>query len=264
MGSLESDHTDPLSTEFVYCNGAITEVLKYGSCKTRHDTLILVIPDSSLAAELDVFGINGQIEHKLTFLRKHVPRETHLVLIGHSIGCYIILEMMKRNPELKVLKAVMLFPTIERMAQTPQGRVVTPVICQLRYVAYFPVFLLSLLPESLKHGLVRLAVYIYSRLSPLSNFRTHCANAMYMGGQEMKKVLDRDNATIKKHLHKLIFYYGAADHWCPVEYYNDIKRDFPDGDFRLCESGFCHAFVLNAGAEVAKMVVKWISRDLRT
>uniref|UniRef100_A0A3B4A433 Lipid droplet-associated hydrolase n=1 Tax=Periophthalmus magnuspinnatus TaxID=409849 RepID=A0A3B4A433_9GOBI len=162
--------------------------------------------------------------------------KTHLVLIGHSIGCYIILEMMKRNPELKVLKAVMLFPTIERMAQTPQGRVVTPVICQLRYVAYFPVFLLSLLPESLKHGLVRLAVYIYSRLSPLSNFRTHCANAMYMGGQEMKKVLDRDNATIKKHLHKLIFYYGAADHWCPVEYYNDIKRDFPDGDFRLCES----------------------------
>ncbi|KAJ0008539.1 hypothetical protein NQD34_015954 [Periophthalmus magnuspinnatus] len=316
MGSLESDHTDPLSTEFVYCNGAITEVLKYGSCKTRHDTLILVIPgnpgvvgfyttfmqtlhqafnyrvpvwavshaghceppdhmdmveDSSLAAELDVFGINGQIEHKLTFLRKHVPRETHLVLIGHSIGCYIILEMMKRNPELKVLKAVMLFPTIERMAQTPQGRVVTPVICQLRYVAYFPVFLLSLLPESLKHGLVRLVLggigsldrtIIQPTVGLLSG--DCAANAMYMGGQEMKKVLDRDNATIKKHLHKLIFYYGAADHWCPVEYYNDIKRDFPDGDFRLCESGFCHAFVLNAGAEVAKMVVKWISRDLRT
>ncbi|KAK7904473.1 hypothetical protein WMY93_017080 [Mugilogobius chulae] len=186
MGSLETDDTDKPNTDFLYCNGAITEVLKYGSCKlqqSKHDTLILVIPgnpgvvgfyttfmqtlyrafscrfsvwcvshaghceppdhmdmteDASLAEELDVFGINGQIEHKLTFLRKHVPRETRLVLIGHSIGCYIILEMMKRDPELKVLKAVMLFPTIERMAQTPQGRVVTPVICQLRYVAYFP------------------------------------------------------------------------------------------------------------------------------
>jgi len=49
-----------------------------------------------------VFGLNGQIEHKLAFLRKHVPRETSLVLVGHSIGCYIILQMMKRNPELKV------------------------------------------------------------------------------------------------------------------------------------------------------------------
>lgn len=58
--------------------------------------------DASSAAEGDVFGLNGQIEHKLAFLRKHVPRETSLVLVGHSIGCYIILEMMKRNPELKV------------------------------------------------------------------------------------------------------------------------------------------------------------------
>ena len=50
----------------------------------------------------DVFGLNGQIEHKLTFLSEHVPRDTHLVLVGHSIGCYIILEIMKKNPELKV------------------------------------------------------------------------------------------------------------------------------------------------------------------
>lgn len=57
--------------------------------------------DGSLAADRDVFGLNGQIEHKLAFLRKHVPRETNLVLVGHSIGCYIILEMMKRDPELK-------------------------------------------------------------------------------------------------------------------------------------------------------------------
>lgn len=53
-----------------------------------------------------MFGLNGQIEHKLAFIRKHVPRETSLVLVGHSIGCYIILEVMKRDPELKVSHAV--------------------------------------------------------------------------------------------------------------------------------------------------------------
>ena len=66
------------------------------------DFWLVFNPDASSAAEADVFGLNGQIEHKLAFLRKHVPRETSLVLVGHSIGCYIILELMKRDPELKV------------------------------------------------------------------------------------------------------------------------------------------------------------------
>lgn len=145
---------------------------------------------------------------------------------------------------------------------------------------------------------------------------------MYMGGQEMKKVLERDNITIQENLQKvtkthlytslysaatsqywtstwnmktcflelwvdglpvmcsfhllsciqtclcshfqLIFYYGATDHWCPVQYYHDIKKDFPRGDFRLCENSFRHAFVLDAGRDVAKMVVEWIRGDLRT
>lgn len=59
---------------------------------------------------------------------------------------------------MQVLKAIMLFPTIERMAQTPQGRVMTPVLCQMRYVAYFPLFLLSLLPERLKSSLIKLVL----------------------------------------------------------------------------------------------------------
>lgn len=63
---------------------------------------VLCFSDASVAESEDVFGLNGQIEHKLSFLLDHVPRDTHLVLIGHSIGCYIILEMMKRDPKLKV------------------------------------------------------------------------------------------------------------------------------------------------------------------
>lgn len=57
---------------------------------------------------------------------------------------------------LQVMKSIMLFPTIERMAQTPQGRVLTPVLCHFRYLAYLPVFLLSLLPDGLKAYLIRL------------------------------------------------------------------------------------------------------------
>ncbi|XP_078031330.1 lipid droplet-associated hydrolase [Epinephelus lanceolatus] len=249
----------------------MNDLIASGFVERVPDTDLKRSDDASSAVEGDVFGLNGQIEHKLAFLRKHVPRETSLVLVGHSIGCYIILDMMKRNPELKIIKAIMLFPTIERMAQTPQGKVMTPVLCHLRYVAYLPLFLLSLLPEGFKACLTKLVLRVirsmdHTVVQPTVGLLSGdcAANAMYMGGQEMKKVLERDNMTIEKNLEKLIFYYGATDHWCPVQYYHDIKQDFPRGDFRLCDKGFHHAFVLDAGREVAKMVFEWIKGDLRT
>uniref|UniRef100_A0A4W6BPR2 Lipid droplet-associated hydrolase n=1 Tax=Lates calcarifer TaxID=8187 RepID=A0A4W6BPR2_LATCA len=238
MEDMVTDSRDDPQTDFIYCFGANTEVLKFGSCQLHsgHKILFLIIPgnpgvvgfyrtfmqtlhrmfgyrhpvwavshaghcvppdsmdmveDASLAAEGDVFGLNGQIEHKLAFLRKYVPRET--------------------RPH----------------------------------------------PDWALHWLLH-----YSG-DDQERSRTQ-ANAMYMGGQEMKKVLERDNITIRKNLEKLIFYYGATDHWCPIQYYLDIKKDFPHGDIRLCENGFRHAFVLDTGREVAKMVVEWISGDLTT
>ena len=64
--------------------------------------LLFLFVGATYVEEADIFGIDGQIVHKLAFLKKHVPKETRLVLLGHSIGCYIILDMMKRNPELQV------------------------------------------------------------------------------------------------------------------------------------------------------------------
>lgn len=137
----------------------------------------------------------------------------------------------------QVLKAVMLFPTIERMAQSPQGKVMTPVLCQMRYLAYLPVFFFSLLPAGLRAFLVKLTLGHISSLDQcvippcvellsgdcagqgtsgwrLSGLMTRsfiwrpffylcAANSIYMGGQEMKKVVERDNITIKKNLDKV-------------------------------------------------------------
>ncbi|XP_035599057.1 lipid droplet-associated hydrolase [Oncorhynchus keta] len=320
MGSSVMEDKDEAYTEHLYCCGAVTEVLKFGTrnlhsgnqpkvlfliipgnpgvvgfyktfMQTLHQTLgrrypvwavshaghcvppdtMDMIEDPTVMAAGDVFGLNGQIEHKLAFLTEHVPRDSRLVLVGHSIGCYLILEMMKRDPELQVVKSVMLFPTIERMAATPQGRVMTPVLCRLRYVAYLPIFLLSLLPDVLKTFMVKLVFrglrsLDHSTVPPtvsLINVDT-AANAMYMGSQEMLEVLERDNFTINQNLDKLVFYYGASDHWCPVQYYQEIKRKFPEGDIRLCSRGIRHAFVLDAGKEVAGMIFEWIREDLQT
>ena len=43
------------------------------------------------------YTLEEQIEHKLELLEKLVPASTQITLIGHSIGCKIIMEMFKRN-----------------------------------------------------------------------------------------------------------------------------------------------------------------------
>ncbi|XP_019392885.1 PREDICTED: lipid droplet-associated hydrolase isoform X1 [Crocodylus porosus] len=225
--------------------------------------------DTDMKELEDIFGLHGQTEHKLDFLRKNVPKDMKLVLIGHSIGCYITLEMMKRASELKVLRSVLLFPTIERMAQSPKGKFMTPLLCKLRYILYMPVYLLSFLPERAKTSIVRFALRGLkcpdeaSIATSINLFSVDCtANILYMASQEMLKVVDRDSTTIQQNLKKLIFYYGTADGWCPQQYYEEIKMDFPDGDIRLCERGFRHAFVLDASKEMAAMITHWLQDDL--
>lgn len=238
-----------------------------GHCKVPHG---MTMTEETDCKELDdVFGIYGQIEHKLNFLRKNVPEDMKIVLIGHSIGCYIALEIMKKAPELEILRCVMLFPTVERMAQSPEGKILTPLLCQLRYILYMPIYLLTLLPERAKDYLIRCLLRDvknmdkYSITTSLDLANMGCiANVMYMASQEMRKVVERDNTTIKQHLKKLTFYYGAADAWCPVQYYEEMKADFPGGDIQLCEKGIWHAFVLESSKEVAEMVVEWLQDDL--
>ncbi|XP_069742545.1 lipid droplet-associated hydrolase isoform X3 [Narcine bancroftii] len=304
--------------EFLYCNGAATQLLKLGSLdcwlkdetNTSSNVLFLIIPGNpgivyyyklfmqvlhrtlirkypvwaishaghcippegmEMMEDInpeDIFGLNGQIEHKLAFLRKNVPKDTKIVLIGHSIGCHMILEMMKQEPGLQVLKAILLFPTIERMAESPQGKLMTPVLCNLRYLIYMTIYFLSFLPESVKASLVRWALQGLQLdeatvTASLNLFSVSCAaNAMYMGSQEMMQVVQRDDSTIKLFLHKLIFYYGSNDHWCPVSYYEDMKRSFPEGTILLCQKGIRHAFVLDANVEMAQMIIEWLRTDL--
>lgn len=61
---------------------------------------------------------------------------------------------------------------------------------------------------------------------------------------------------------QLTFYYGTIDRWCPKEFYEDIKKDFPEGDIRLCEKKLPHAFVLHSYQEMADMVADWLKADL--
>ncbi|XP_068420654.1 lipid droplet-associated hydrolase isoform X1 [Eschrichtius robustus] len=239
-----------------------------GHALAPKDKKILTTSDDPNAQEIkDIYGLRGQVEHKLAFLRTHVPKEMKLVVIGHSIGCYFSLQVLKRAPELPVIRSFLLFPTIERMSESPKGKLATPLLCWFRYAFYVPGYLLlKPWPEKIKSLVIRMLLRrmnLQSEFSFLNLLEPFCLiNAAYLGSQEMMEVVKRDNETIKEHLSKLTFYYGTIDAWCPKEYYEDMKKDFPEGDIRLCEKKIPHDFILYFYQEMADMVADWLKDDL--
>ena len=146
------------------------------------------------------FTLKQQIEHKIAFLEEHISPRSKLVLIGHSIGAYIILQLLK-NEHIRshILKAILLFPTIERMASTPSGVIVTPFANYFKWPAVLATGLASLIPDTIKKSLIQWwfakrkvhSCAIKATLK-LVNHRT-CDNILTMTQDEMLEVDLRDD-----------------------------------------------------------------------
>ncbi|XP_033099712.1 lipid droplet-associated hydrolase-like isoform X3 [Anneissia japonica] len=221
-----------------------------------------------IQSNFDVYSLRGQIEHKKAFVKENIPPNKRLILIGHSIGCYIILKMIDELPEMNVIKSYLLFPTIERMLASPNGMLLGPILMYLRWLAIIPIYFASFLPESIQKRLIQW--HFRNRNIPgctvqgvLNLFDPMvAANAFYMAAHEMRQVKECDYQLLERHASKLCLYYGSSDGWCPVNYYEDIKKSFPDEDIRLCKEGMEHAFCLTSSMEMAQVMWPWLMDDI--
>ena len=87
-------------------------------------------------------------------------------------------------------------------------------------------------------------------------------NIANMGSEELHHVDQADYDVIDSNLSKMMFYYGACDHWCPVSYYEDMKDRYPSGDIHLCKNGYDHAFVLRHSQPMADKCWSWIEKSV--
>ena len=104
-----------------------------------------------------------------------------MILIGHSIGAYIILHLLKNCHRAEdVTKCILLFPTIERMAISPSGRYVTPMVTYFKWCVIATVTVFSFLPEFQKRTCPVVAeqqekfIAELSRLSAQASYSTAC------------------------------------------------------------------------------------------
>ena len=95
----------------------------------------------------DWYSLEDQVAHKLEYLRKHASNKDSLFLVGHSIGSWMILQMLQKLEPSRVKKVALLFPTIEKMGITPNGQKLAPLFSTLRRPFTALVWLLSSFPN---------------------------------------------------------------------------------------------------------------------
>ncbi len=172
---------------------------------------------------------------------------------------------MKHLPASQITQAVLLFPTIERMGSSPKGESVTPFLRYFRWTACLSVYpLYYFAPIILQKYLARW--YFRGQSIPECTIGATLrlidpsvvANVLYMGKTEMEEVVEVDHDVIRANIHKLMFYYGSNDPWCPLDYCTDMRSSHPSADIKLCKKGFDHAFVLEYSREMAAVLWSWL------
>ena len=216
----------------------------------------------------DWYSLEDQIAHKLEYIRKHASNKESLFLIGHSIGSWMILQMLQKLEPSRVKKIALLFPTIEKMGITPNGQKLAPLFTTLRCPFTALVWFLSSFPNFFR----RFVLDRYFHTTPSEHVEhiseatmninsSSMYNILRMAYQEMDQVVEPPLDVIDKHIDKMVFYYGVGDRWTVESCYEDMAARYPDKDVHLCDKGFPHAFVECASDEMAEFVYSKLPSD---
>lgn len=211
--------------------------------------------------------LKRQVEHKLDFIETFIPQDVQIIFVGHSIGAYIALEVSRLlGRRERVLHQILLFPSIERMDQTP-GANDLKVIAFFRFFFYSIMFFLSLLRDEI-------LVNIHTFLQGLRPHQPDCIieaslqmvdwrvirNVIVMARDEIVQVQERCDRFICENRHKLTFVYCPEDRWSPLKFYRDLKR-VHDTDTLILDTAI-HAFVVDTRItrDVAALVTDRVQR----
>ncbi|KAM6547698.1 hypothetical protein CsatB_019374 [Cannabis sativa] len=198
-----------------------------------------------------LFSLQEQIDHKIDFIKHELQnKQVPIILVGHSIGAYMCIEMFKRNQE-QVLYCIGLYPFLALDLQSQKQSIIgkiaaSPVVSVVlssivASLGFLPSWALRLIvSKSVGKSWSSTAVEV--TCSHLTKFHT-MRNVLFMAMTEFKKLSETPDWTFmrEKH-HRIAFLFGIDDHWGPLQMYEEISRQVPDISLSLEREGHTHAF----------------------
>ncbi|EAW12838.1 bifunctional triacylglycerol lipase/ester hydrolase [Aspergillus clavatus NRRL 1] len=222
--------------------------------------------------------------------------KSKVILIGHSVGSYIAMEILRRHREraasaaaataphgstasFDIIGGIMLFPTVMDIAKSPSGRKLTRLLCVVPQLALVVGFLarvlVALLPASWLRGLIRVVMgsampeNAVETTAAFVQSKTGVRQALHMAADEMRTITaDKWSddvwgvSTADEPLARLVFYFGRNDHWVAERTRDEIieLRGRVEGGptMLVCEDGLPHAFCLRHNEVMAGKVADMV------
>ncbi|KAI5193629.1 hypothetical protein E4T39_08867 [Aureobasidium subglaciale] len=246
------------------------------------------------------YDLEQQIEHVGQMLERVI--ESHadpssspkVVLVGHSVGSYILLEVLRRRKQrpttqqisnkAKIIGGICLFPTVTHIAKSPSGKKFSLLFA----IPYFSVIagvvvrlLFSWIPFAALQSLVALITgFPAPAAEPTTAFiksPNGVRQALYLAGHEMQTITtdawddelwgitEAQNSGSENT--KLYFYFGTNDHWVADETRDElIAARAASGEaevqnkptMEIDTHDIPHGFCIKHNDLVAKKVEKYI------
>lgn len=208
------------------------------------------------------------MKHKFDFISL-IDKKCKLHLIGHSIGAWIVIEMLHSYSELpkRVITANLLFPTLQRMVETTNGIFLNGVIRRLHIFIMLFLGFINLLPESVKYFILSLFCKFHSlpqdyiaRILMYLNPKI-MEKVLFLAYDEMAIVRSLNVDALDKIKHFTNVVYSNSDGWAPVNYIEDLKQFQPQ--LHMAVVDIDHAFVLKSSEKVAEIVADCVKNRNR-
>ncbi|KAI1463449.1 uncharacterized protein F4812DRAFT_248750 [Daldinia caldariorum] len=248
-------------------------------------------------SERPPYNLEDQIQHTLRALSglriDSGPRKGHpydeVLLIGHSVGTYIALELFHQllqdpilAPHLNLGSGILLFPTIHHISSSPSGKKLdllrrTPILGDNAY--RIAQTFLHLLPRGALRWIVRsilgFPVHGADVTTRWLKSRDGVWQALHMGMDEMRVIgedhwdeelweIAHEAETHDKVIPKFFFFFGKHDHWVANHYRDDFiqRRQKQVERTRLIvdEGNIPHAFCIKHSEVIAEKVNLWINQ----
>ncbi|KAL3469262.1 hypothetical protein BJX99DRAFT_268439 [Aspergillus californicus] len=248
---------------------------------------------SSLRAE---YPTPGELDRSDSTSKSRLPARPKVILIGHSVGAYIAMEVLRRHREnqqqytkagskaaadgFEITGGIMLFPTVMDIAKSPSGQKLTLLLKTIPQLAIVVSFFARLLTMILPNVVLRAVVRAVMRSPPDAAVDTTSAflksrcgvrQAIHMAADEMMTIsTDKwsddvwgiSSPKAAESLTRLFFYFGRNDHWIAEQTREDIValRGWTKTGPKMivCEESVPHAFCLRHNETMAAKVADMI------
>ncbi|KAJ0249450.1 Alpha/beta-Hydrolases superfamily protein [Hirschfeldia incana] len=214
-----------------------------------------------------LFSLQEQIDHKVEFVRRELENvEVPIILVGHSIGSYISLEILRKCPE-KVLYCIGLYPFLTLNQQSTKQSLIGKLAASslLSATASFLVASLGLLPMWAARRLVSNSLgaswsdtAVQATCTHLRQYHT-MRNVLYMAMTEFRELAaEPDWKFMRENQSKLAFLFGIDDHWGPLHLFEEISKQAPGTSLSIEREGHTHGFCCTVAGSV------WVAQRVAT